>query len=287
VHIGEHLRRKGATIHIVQLPQLEGQNKTGIDDYLLRYSIEDAERLVGEFKLEQPEDKNRFVSGFVLPDGTVGEMVVSSDDERSFMIVANGSVRKAYHYETPRVTYLLPTISWWEKLCILPQLPFLMTRRQFFSKKSGISFYRYLELPADFEEITSLYVLLTWVFEFAPSIPYLRVIGDWARARQDSCRYRRHLFPAHLRIRSDDTSAHFPDTGAFPGNDGAGRGRFQGLGGLVGNGQASQQRLPPGHAGAARRQGEWQVVSAELPVFGPKLISTRFNFKDEALRAAA
>ena len=29
------------------------------------------------FKLEKIEDKERFVSGFVLHDGTVGEMVVS------------------------------------------------------------------------------------------------------------------------------------------------------------------------------------------------------------------
>src|SRR3989338_6873106 len=76
-HIGEHLKRKGATVHVIQLPQLEGQQKTGIDDYLLRYSLQDAERLSGNFKLERTEDKNRFVSGFVLPDGTVGEMVVS------------------------------------------------------------------------------------------------------------------------------------------------------------------------------------------------------------------
>ncbi|MDD4986533.1 MAG: DUF3854 domain-containing protein, partial [Dehalococcoidales bacterium] len=34
-HIGEHLKRKGATVQINQLPQLEGQSKTGIDDYLL------------------------------------------------------------------------------------------------------------------------------------------------------------------------------------------------------------------------------------------------------------
>ena len=104
-HIGEHLKRKGATIHVIQLPQLEGQSKTGIDDYLLRYSMQDAERLAGNFKLEVREDKNRFVSGFVLSDGTVGEMVVSGDDDRSFMIVANGSVRKVYQYETPKVTF--------------------------------------------------------------------------------------------------------------------------------------------------------------------------------------
>ena len=168
---------------IIQLPQLEGQSKTGIDDYLLRYTLQDAERLAGNFKLEETEDKNRFVSGFVLPDGTVGEMVVSRDDERSFMIVANGSVRKAYQYETPKVTYL-PT----NDLLVGEVVHFASTAVPYDSQallfKEIKSFiHRYLELPADFEEIASLYVLLTWVYEFAPSIPYLRVIGDWGTGK--------------------------------------------------------------------------------------------------------
>jgi len=43
--------------------------------------------------------------------------------------------------------------------------------------------HRYLELPSDLEDIAALYVLLTWVYEFAPSIPYLRVIGDWGSGK--------------------------------------------------------------------------------------------------------
>jgi len=103
-HIGEHLKRKGASVHIIQLPQLEGQDKTGIDDYLLRYSLHDAERLAGDFKPEEKEDRERYVSGFVLPDGTIGEMVVDND-ERFFIVGFNGSVRKAYQHDTAKVTY--------------------------------------------------------------------------------------------------------------------------------------------------------------------------------------
>ena len=182
-HIGEHLKRKGATVQIIQLPQLEGQDKTGIDDYLLRYSLQDAERLAGNFKLEETEDKYRFVSGFVLPDGTVGEMVVSSDDERSFMIVINGSVRKAYQHETAKITYI-PT----DDRLVGEVVHFATTAVPYHSqallfKEIKRFIHRYLELPADFEEIASLYVLLTWVYEFAPSIPYLRVIGDWGTGK--------------------------------------------------------------------------------------------------------
>ena len=66
----------------------------GIDDYLLQHSLEEAQRLAGDFKIEEPQDKERSVSGFVLPDGTIGELVVGEDDERSFIIAVNGSVRK-------------------------------------------------------------------------------------------------------------------------------------------------------------------------------------------------
>jgi len=182
-HIGEHLKRKGAKVHVIQLPQLEGQGKTGIDDYLLRYSLEEAEKLAGHFTLEETEDKNRFVSGFVLSDGTVGEMVVSSDDERSFMIVANGSVRKVYQYETPKVTYV-PT----DERMVGEVVRFARTAVPYGSQTRLFSqirtfLHRYLELPDDFEEIASLYVILTWVYEFAPSIPYLRVIGDWGTGK--------------------------------------------------------------------------------------------------------
>jgi hypothetical protein len=49
-HIAEHLKRKGAEVRIIQLPQLEGQGKTGIDDYLLRYRLDEAERLTRGFQ---------------------------------------------------------------------------------------------------------------------------------------------------------------------------------------------------------------------------------------------
>ena len=37
---------------------------------------------------------------------------------------------------------------------------------------------KYLELPRYYDDISALYVLLSWVYEFAPSLPYLRVLGD-------------------------------------------------------------------------------------------------------------
>jgi len=183
LHIGEHLRRKGASVHVIQLPQFEAQDKTGIDDYLLRYSLQDAERLAGTFKLEETEDKNRFVSGFVLHDGTVGEMIVSSDDDRSFMIVING-------------------VTFRRNKKVLTSLPGVAGR------------LRGDNIPLC---LTDLGIR---VCPFHSLSPCHRRLGY--RQDQVSAGGGRRLFPPYLCLGSNHAGAHLPDTGAVPGNAGAG-----------------------------------------------------------------
>jgi len=285
-HIGEHLKRKEAAVQIIQLPQLEGQSKTGIDDYLLSYSLQDAERLAGNFKLEVIEDKNRFVSGFVLPDGTVGEMVVSRDDERSFMIVANGLVRKAYQYETAKVTYL-PT----NDLLVGEVVHFASTAAPYDSQARLFSeirsfVHRYLELPADFEEIASLYILLTWVFEFAPSIPYLRVIGDWGTGKTRFLQVAGAICFRPIFASGATTPApifrileQFRGTLVLDEADFKDSAAWAEMVKLLNNGYRPGMPV----LRADKENGKWYPRSYQ--VFGPKLISTRFPFKDEALES--
>ncbi|MDD4858902.1 MAG: DUF3854 domain-containing protein [Dehalococcoidales bacterium] len=285
-HIGEHLRRKGATVQIIQLPQLEGQQKTGIDDYLLRYSLHDAERLAGNFTLEEFEDKSRFVSGFVLSDGTVGEMVVSSDDERSFMIVANGLVQKVYQYETPKVTYL-PT----NDLLVSEVVHFATTAAPYDSQAKLFhevrSFiHRYLELPADFEEITSLYVLLTWVYEFAPSVPYLRVIGDWGTGKTRFLQVAGAICFRPIFASGATTPApifrileQFRGTLVLDEADFKDSAAWAEMVKLLNNGYRPGMPV----LRADKENGKWYPRSYQ--VFGPKLLSTRFPFQDEALES--
>jgi len=285
-HIGEHLKRKGGVIHVIQLPQLEGQSKTGIDDYLLRYSLQDAERLAGNFRLEEVEDKNRFVSGFVLPDGTVGEMVVTKDDERSFMIVANGSVRKVYQYETAKVTYL-PT----QDALVGEVVHFAANAAPYGSqallfKEIKRFIHRYLELPADFEEITSLYVLLTWVYEFAPSIPYLRVIGDWGTGKTRFLQVAGAICFRPIFASGATTPApifrileQFRGTLVFDEADFKDSAAWSEMVKLLNNGYRPGMPV----LRADKENGKWYPRSYQ--VFGPKLISTRFPFKDEALES--
>jgi len=284
-HIGEHLKRKGAAVHIIQLPQLEGQNKTGIDDYLLRYNLQDAERLAGDFKPEEKEDKECYVSGFVLPDGTVGEMVVT-DDERFFIVGFNGSVRKAYQHDTAKVTYL-PT----HDALVGEVVHFASTATPYDSQSRLFGeirtfIHRYLELPADFEEIASLYVLLTWVYEFAPSIPYLRVIGDWGTGKTRFLQVAgavcfRPIFasgattPAPIfRILEQFRGTLVLDEADFKDSS-----SWMEMVKLLNNGYRPGMPV----LRADKENGKWYPRSYQ--VFGPKLIATRYPFKDEALES--
>ena len=181
-HLAEHLRRKGAQVLVIRLPQ-PGVEKVGIDDYLLEHSLEDALKLAGEFDIPQSPRPERSVSGFVLPDGTVGEMVVGDDDERAFVVAVAGSVRRLSQYQAGKTVYV-PTAD----PLVGQVVHFAATARPYDSQAGLFAqvrafIHHYVELPADFEEISALYVLLTWVYEFAPSIPYLRVIGDWGSGK--------------------------------------------------------------------------------------------------------
>ncbi len=284
-HIGEHLKRKGAAVHIIQLPQLEGQSKTGIDDYLLRYTLQDAERLAGDFKPEEKEDRERYVSGFVLPDGTVGEMVVDND-ERFFIVGFNGSVRKAYQHDTAKVTYL-PT----NDALVGEVVHFASTATPYHSQARLFSeiqafIHRYLELPADFEEIASLYVLLTWVYEFAPSIPYLRVIGDWGTGKTRFLQVAGAICFRPIFASGATTPApifrileQFRGTLVLDEADFRDSSSWMEMVKLLNNGYRPGMPV----LRADKENGKWYPRSYQ--VFGPKLIATRYPFKDEALES--
>jgi len=284
-HIGEHLKHKGAAVHIIQLPQLEGQSKTGIDDYLLRYTLQDAERLAGDFKPEEKGNRERYVSGFVLPDGTVGEMVVA-DDERFFIIGFNGSVRKAYQHDTAKVTYLPIHDALVGEVVHFASTatPYASQARLFSEIQAFI--HRYLELPADFEEIASLYVLLTWVYEFAPSIPYLRVIGDWGTGKTRFLQVAGAICFRPIFASGATTPApifrileQFRGTLVLDEADFRDSSSWMELVKLLNNGYRPGMPV----LRADKENGKWYPRSYQ--VFGPKLIATRYPFKDEALES--
>ena len=56
-----------------------GAKKVGVDDYLLTHSIEELQKLIEPLQTVVEAKINEvFVPGFILRDGTVGEMVIDA-----------------------------------------------------------------------------------------------------------------------------------------------------------------------------------------------------------------
>lgn len=284
-HLGEHLNRKGANILVIYLPQ-EGQQKMGIDDYLLGHSLEEAQKLATDFKSEDLESREHRVPGFVLHDGVIGEMVVSREDERAFIVGVNGLVRKVFRYETPKAVYL-PTDDRLVGEVVhfaTTAIPYDSQAHLFNQIRSFI--HRYLELSADFEEIASLYVLLTWVYEFAPSIPYLRVIGDWGTGKTRFLQVVGSIcFRPTFASGATTPAPIFRILEQFRGTLVLDEADFKDSSSWVEMVKLLNNGYRPGMPvlRADKENGKWFPRSYQ--VFGPKLIATRFPFKDEALES--
>ena len=283
--LAEHLQRKGAQVSAVHLPQ-QGEKKTGIDDYLLEHSLEDAEKLAQEISLEERKNLERSALGFVLPDGTIGEMVVDENGERAFIVASSGSVRKAERYEAGKVTYVPsgdPLVG--------QVVHFAATAAPYDSQGTLFSevkafIHRYIELPADFEDIASLYVLLTWVYEFAPSIPYLRVIGDWGSGKTRFLDVvGRVCFRPIFASGATTPSPVFRILDKFQGTLVLDEADFKDSSAWVEMVKILNNGYRPNFPvlRSDKEDGKWYPHGYQ--VFGPKLIATRSPFKDEALES--
>jgi hypothetical protein len=284
--LNEHLRRRGAKVWIVNLPQ-EGDTKTGIDDYLLKRSLEDAVNLAVEAAADgQDLERELPVPGFVLADGTVGEMVIGGDAERAFVVAVNGSVRKAPSYQANGVTYM-PT-----KDPLAGQVVhFAATASPYDSQLSLFNqtrafIHRYVELPADFEDMATLYVLVTWVYEFAPSIPYLRVIGDWGSGKTRFLQVVGSVcFRPIFASGATTPSPIFRILDKFQGTLVLDEADFKDSSAWVEMVKILNNGYRPGFPvlRAEKEDGKWYPHGYQ--VFGPKLIATRSQFRDEALES--
>ncbi len=283
--IAEHLRRREANVLAIRLPQ-PGDRKVGIDDYLLEHSLEDARQLAGELDGEESRTIERSVSGFILPDGTVGEMIVSDAGERSFIVLVGGSVRKVLQYQTGRVTYI-PTGD----PLVGQVVHFAATAAPYDSQatlfgEAKAFIHQYIELPADFEDIAALYVLLTWVYEFAPSIPYLRVIGDWGSGKTRFLDVvGRVCFRPIFASGATTPSPIFRILDKFQGTLVLDEADFKDSSAWVEMVKILNNGYRPNFPvlRSDKEDGKWYPHGYQ--VFGPKLIATRSTFKDEALES--
>jgi len=283
--LAEHLQRRGAKVTAIYLPQ-QGEKKVGIDDYLLNHSLEDAQKLAADIDSGILKITERSVPGFVLPDGVIGEMVIEDKGERFFIIASAGSVIKALQYQTEKVTYI-PTAD-----PLVGQVVHFASTAKPYDSQSALFrqiktfIHRYIELPSDFENIATLYVLLTWVFEFAPSIPYLRVIGDWGSGKTRFLQVVGGIcFRPIFASGATTPSPIFRILDKFQGTLVFDEADFKDSSSWVEMVKILNNGYRPGFPvlRADKEDGKWYPRGYQ--VFGPKLIATRSPFKDEALES--
>jgi len=183
--LGEYLRRKGAKLYVVLLPQ-DGTNKVGVDDYLITHSVEELQMLVEPLEATVEAKVNEVCSpGFILRDGTVAEMVIDAfTGERTFVLrTPSSAITKVKEYTIGNTIYKPMidglaghTVSFAFDATEYGNLGSLLAEVRNF-------IHRYVELPANFEAIAALYILLSWVYEPLPTLPYLRALGDYGTGK--------------------------------------------------------------------------------------------------------
>ena len=145
---------------------------------------------------------------------------------------------------------------------------------------------KYLELPRHYDDISALYVLLSWVYEFAPSLPYLRVLGDWGSGKTRFLQVVgsvcfRPIFASGaatpspiFRILDQYRGTLVLDEADFKDSS-----HWTDMVKILNNGYR------PGFPvlRSDKVNGKWRPRGYQ--VFGPKLIATRFRFADEALES--
>ena len=128
--------------------------------------------------------------------------------------------------------------------------------------------------------------MLTWVYEFAPSIPYLRVIGDWGTGKTRFLQVAGAVCFRPIFASGATTPApifrileQFRGTLVLDEADFRDSAAWSEMVKLLNNGYRPGMPV----LRADKEDGKWYPRSYQ--VFGPKLISTRFPFKDEALES--
>jgi hypothetical protein len=226
------------------------------------------------------------VPGFVCGT-TVGELIINKNGSRMFVVRRKSAFTCMSEHRAPHFMHVPPDDSLagnivhfasdWAPKYIDPQVLFQQI-------KSYIN--KYLELPQAYDDVCALYVLLSWVYEFAPSIPYLRVIGDWGSGKTRFLQVVgsicfRPIFasgavtPAPIfRILDKYRGTLVLDEADFKDSS-----AWTDMVKILNNGYR------PGFPvlRADKENGKWYPRGYH--VFGPKLIATRFRFNDEALES--
>lgn len=140
-----------------------------------------------EMATSTPTSQSRRVTFVDLGGGSIAEMTYDpATNERAFVVrESDGDLKKVKNVvSTDGRSYLPMTGGLIEKGVIL-----LPTDAQPYGSEGELIqtirrfIHRYVEVPPVFETICVYYVLLSWLFDCVPVVPYLRALGDYGTGK--------------------------------------------------------------------------------------------------------
>jgi hypothetical protein len=257
-------------------------------------SLHNVERMDATTKNKQEEKKRRgrpTVSAR-LADSSLVELLYRREEHRTlFAVCRNGLVHEEDRVELPDGKLLIPyspennLIT--HRAILLPSSTSEYQAAPLLEALVRGFIHRYVDLPPDFEEVASWYVLFSWRFDDFTDLPYLRVQGDYGSGKSrflktvGSICYR-PIFASGastvsplFRILDSIGGTLVLDEGDFRFSD-----EKADIVKILNNGNSTGF---PVLRTESTPQGEFNPRA--FNVFGPKLIATRGPFEDPALES--
>jgi len=230
-------------------------------------------------KGEKPETLTR--AGMVLVDG-----FIETTANGRYLIWRNNvaDYRQSWPLERAKVSVPPNHILIDERVVLLPDEPLRYgTQQELFQDVVSI-IHRYIDVPEAWEKLIAGYVMLSWVFDGFRSVPYLRFLGEYGTGKTRMLEVARELcYRAIMTNGASSTASIFRILDQWRGTLALDEGDFR-------NSAEWSDIIKILNAGykanspVLRAEGK-TFNPTPFHVYGPKILSNRDRFQDEALES--
>lgn len=223
--------------------------------------------------------------------GWLVELLYDPQDERTFFAYRSpdGEIGTAGKLDIEGIRYLpmAPNSLITRQAVVLPSALGPEKGDGEITKMLGDFIHRYYDIDPFFEKTAAYYVMLTWVFDSFQALPYLRALGEFGSGKTQLMIRLGHLCYRLIKMSgAASEAAIFRTVDLFRGTlfiDEADQQYSDESATFVKILNTGNQKGMPVWRMADRGGGQYDQEAFD--VFGPKLITTRQRFKDEALES--